>query len=359
MKIVTVIGTRPEIIKMSPVVEMLDKNFDHTLIHTGQHYDANLNQSIFDELKLKRPNLALEIVPGSFGTQLPDLIQKLEAAFKKIKPDHVIVQGDTNSAMAGALVASRMKINVIHVESGCRSGNPESPEEQNRKIIDSISGILLCSDKESKQHLKDEGKMRNAFLVGSTTFDALTRSLKLVKSGLCESYGLKSGKYALATIHRAENTDQLEHLRLRMNFLNKISEKIPLIFPVHPRTRDYLDKHKIILSQNIIQIKPLSHLPFLSLLQDSYMVLTDSGGIQEEAAFLNRPCLVLRKETEWKRYIKDGKNFLLKNLDKKDEKVALKLISDKKTYEKCVKKRPSESSVGSVKKIQSILKKLK
>ncbi len=344
---------------MSPLVEMLNRNFDHTLVHTGQHYDANLNQSIFDELKLKRPDISLDIISGSFGTQLPDLIHKLEEVFKSLKPNHVIVQGDTNSAMAGALVAARMKINVIHVESGCRSGNAFSPEEQNRKIIDSIAGILLCSDKESKQHLKAEGKIKQAFLVGSTTFDALARSLKLVKSGLCQSYGLQEGKYALATIHRAENTDQLEHLKLRMKFLNTVAEKMPVIFPVHPRTRDFLDKNNIILSDKIIQIEPLSHLPFLSLLRDCYLVLTDSGGIQEEAAFLNRPCLVLRKETEWKRYLKDEKNFLLKNLDKKDEQLALKLINDKKFYEKCVKKRPSESTPGSVKKIQAILKKIK
>lgn len=347
MKIISIIGTRPEIIKMSPLFEKLSKKFNHLIIHTGQHYDPALDTSLFNELNLPKPKIRLVTPPGDFANQMSSIMLGLMKALVKEKPDYVIVQGDTNTALCGALVAARLKIRVVHVEAGCRSGNIESPEEQNRILIDSISYLRFCPDKRSFDNLKTEGRSKNSFLSGSTTFDAITRSIKLAPSAFHQTLGVKSGKYIVATLHRAENLDDLKSLLKKIEYLNWLSEHLPIVFPIHPRTNKFFKKHHIKLGKNIIQCDPLTHLPFLNLLKNCRFVVSDSGGIQEEAAFLNRPCLILRGETEWTRLVKVKKNYLFTQLSPSDYKVSLALIKDDKFYLKTCQIKNPESKAGS------------
>ena len=356
MKIISIIGTRPEIIKMSPLFESLNKNFKHLIIHSGQHYDPALDSSLFDELMLPRPKIRLVTPPGDFAHQMSSIMIGLMKALVKEKPDYVIVQGDTNTALCGALVAARLKIRVVHVEAGCRSGNPQSPEEQNRILIDSISSIRFCPDKNSLDNLKKEGKAKSSFISGSTTFDAISRSIKLAPVKFYQTLGVESGKYIVATLHRAENLDNLKSLIKKIDFLNWLSEHLPIVFPIHPRTQKFFKKNHIKLAKNIIQCGPLTHLPFLNLLKHCRLVVSDSGGIQEEAAFLNRPCLILRGETEWTRLVKVKKNYLFTQLNRADYLLSLSLIQDEKFYGKTCQIKNPESRVGSS---AFIIKKLK
>lgn len=358
LKVVTIIGTRPEIIKMSPLLDLLNKNFDHYLIHSGQHYDPELDEKLFKELKLKSPNKRLKTGSGTFPVQMYKQMDGIFKELERIKPDAVIVQGDTNTALSGALVARRLGIKVIHVESGCRSGNLEAPEEQNRILIDAIGDVLLCSDNKSFLNLKKEKKDKNGFVVGSTTFDAIKRSKTLCNNKILKELNLTRDKYAVATLHRAEGMREIKDFLKKIDFLNWVAEQIPIVFCVHPRTQAYIKKHKIKLSDNIIQTKPLTHLNFISLIDNSKLVLSDSGGIQEEAAAFNRPCLVLRKETEWTRLIKAGKNFLFKTMGQRDKAIVSKLLNDKSFYRQVQKNKCPESKTGAAQKIISIIRRL-
>jgi UDP-N-acetylglucosamine 2-epimerase len=346
MKIVTIIGTRPEIIKMSPLLQSLNKSFKHYLIHTGQHYDPELDKNLFQELKLPQPNFRIKLKNKKFPDQLAEQLIKLQEIINKIKPHFIIVQGDTNSSLAGGLVAARNNIKLVHIESGCRSYNPSSPEEQNRLIIDSLSNIMFCSDKKSFLNLKRENKDKNAILTGSTTFDAIERSLKLVPK-----IQKPFNKFALLTLHRSESMFNINDFKDKIHFLNWVSEQIPIIFPIHPRTFKFIKDNKITLSKNIKMVKPMSHLEFLSHLNHCHLVLTDSGGIQEESAYLNKPCVVLRNETEWTRFIKIKKNFLVNSYGSKTKKLVLMLINDLHFYKKNQSIKCPESKSGATQKI--------
>ena len=359
MKLMTVIGTRPEIIKMSCLIELFNKKFDHILVHTGQHYDPELDNNIFADLKLARPKVRLKTGSGSFSGQLSKLSKQIEETYLKHKPDYVVVQGDTNTAFVGALVAARLKIKVIHVEAGARSGNVNAPEEQNRKMIDTISTYYFSSDKQSYLNLKREGRSKNLFNVGSTLFDSLKRSSKLAPKNAHLDYNLQKERFVLLTLHRAENTNDIQIFLNKINFINKVAKNIPILFSIHPRTKKLLRKLKIKLGKNIIIDKPLPHLTFLSLLKNCRFVLTDSGGVQEEAAFFNRPCLILRNETEWMRLINAKKNFLLKKLDKKALNFVEKVIFDDKFYQKIRSRKGAESVAGASRMIIKKLSQIK
>jgi UDP-N-acetylglucosamine 2-epimerase (non-hydrolysing) len=343
---------------MSPLFEIFKKNFQHSIIHSGQHYDPVLDTALFDELKLPRPKIRMITGSGNFAEQMSWIMQGLYKALSKDIPDYVVVQGDTNTALCGALVAARLKIKVIHIEAGCRSGNLEAPEEQNRILIDSISHLRFCPDKNSWKNLKDEGQTKNSFICGSTTFDAIKRSLKLTPSNFYRSMGVVSGKYIVATLHRAENLDDKKSFMTKIEYLNWLSEYLPIVFPIHPRTKKIFKKQNIKLSKGIIQCDPLTHLPFLNLLENCRFVVSDSGGIQEEAAFLNRPCLILRNETEWSRLVKVKKNFLFSELSAKDYKLSLRLINDENFYQRTCKIKNPESKGGSAAKVAAVLKKI-
>jgi UDP-N-acetylglucosamine 2-epimerase len=358
MKIISIIGTRPEIIKMSPLFDLLKKNFKHSIIHTGQHYDPVLDKALFEELKLAQPKIRLKSGSGNFADQMSLIMKGLYQALLREMPDFVLVQGDTNSALCGALVAARLKIKIIHIEAGCRSNNLAAPEEQNRILIDSISHLRFCPDKASWKNLKAEGKTKNSFISGRTTFDAIKRSIKLAPSNFYLSLGVEKLNFVVATLHRAESMEDIKSFMEKIKYLNWLSDQIPVVFPIHPRTQKFLKTNKIKLAKGIIQCMPLTHLPFLNLLQNCRFVVSDSGGIQEEAAFLNKPCLILRKETEWIRLVKVKKNFLFSELSKKDYKLSLKLLNNDIFYKKTCEIKNPESASGSAVLVINRLKKV-
>jgi UDP-N-acetylglucosamine 2-epimerase len=351
VKVLSVIGTRPEIVKLSCLFELLDEKFNHKILHSGQHYDPNLDRVIFRELKLKSRVLRLATGPGDFGDQFSRQIAAIYERMKAEAPTVVVVQGDTNTALAGAIVAARLKIPVVHVEAGCRSGNRSAPEEQNRLLIDSISSLHLCPDRQTLENLRREGHGRTSFVVGSTTFDAIRRSNTLADDAILRKLGLAAEGYIVCTLHRAENLEQLQAFKEKLAFVNELAAQLPVVFPAHPRTLALIQEKKVRLSPNVRILGPLPHLPFTALLRSCRLVVSDSGGIQEEAAFFNRPCLVLRRETEWVRLITSGKNFLFPKVRDKERRLARKLLEDDAFYETVRRRRCPESVPGASAKI--------
>lgn len=311
MKIATVLGTRPEIIKLSPLIPLLDKEFDHILIHTGQHYSYSMDKIFFEDLNLRDCDYVLNIGSGSHGKQTGKMIMGIEDVLIKEEPDVVIVQGDTNSTLAGAIAASKLQMNVAHVEAGCRSFDRQMPEEINRTLVDHVSDILFAPDGNAYKNLTAEGIPDNFIhLVGNTSVDACLRAMNLFSQSKLKDFELEKGNYILLTIHRQENTTYSK-LKEILCAINVISERIRIVFPVHLRTKKIIVENNIKLNDNILLTDPLGYKDFMGLLSNSKFVLTDSGGIQEESAILNIPCLILRENTEWMSYVNMGKNALL------------------------------------------------
>lgn len=313
MKIVTILGTRPEIIKLSALLPLLDKNFEHVLVHTGQHYDHNMDGVFFEELQLRAPDYVLGVGSHLQGKQTALMLEKIEEVLLKEKPNRVIVQGDTNTTLAGALAAAKLHVPVVHVEAGCRSFNRQMPEEINRVIADHVASYLIAPDKQSYNQLLSEGiSAEKIFELGSTAFDAVVRNKEFAQiDGVLDEFGLVAGDFILVTIHRAENTDSAENLRKIIAALNELSNKVKIVFPMHPRTKKALDVHGITVDDRVQVILPQAYLSFLALLSACRFCISDSGGIQEEALACNVPCLIPRKETEWQRIVDAGKNLLM------------------------------------------------
>lgn len=352
-KIITVFGTRPEIIKLSPLFKLLDKNFNHIMVNTSQHYSPSLSKNIKADLKVRKADYNLPAIELSFTKQMIGLIPKLEKIYRKEKPDYVLVQGDTNSGLLGALVAARESIPVIHVEAGCRSGNLKAPEEQNRRMIDSIASIFFAADKVSYRNLLNEG-VKNVFLVGNTGLDAVAYGLAEVKS----NPKWLDQPYAIFTLHRMENTIHESVLREKLAIATYVSKYLKVIFPAHPRTLAAIKRFKIRIDKNIEVLAPQPYLDFIHALRDCRFVMSDSGGVQEEAALINRPCVVLRDETEWTRLIKAKKNFLLPKLGNKEKKLLLQIIQNENFYKKIKKRKAPEIKAGASKSIISHIRKL-
>jgi len=315
MKVATILGTRPEIIKLSPLISLLEKELtseNHIIIHTGQHYDPEMDAVFFDELRLKKPDHALKVGSHPQGKQTGLMLQKIEEVLITEKPDLVVVQGDTNTTLAGALAAAKLGIKVVHVESGCRSFNREMPEEINRILTDAISSYLIAPDEDAVENLHKEGVKGKILHLGSTAFDAALRMKEFADINFkttSNNYNIKERKYVLLTLHRAENTTP-HRLASILNVLNEIGKDIPIVFPIHPRTSKIVMEQKIDVS-NLKIIPPASYLQFISLLAHCRFCVTDSGGIQEEALVFNVPCLIPRNETEWTRLVDAGKNILV------------------------------------------------
>jgi UDP-N-acetylglucosamine 2-epimerase len=310
MKIITIIGTRPEIIKLSPLMPIFDKEFNHKIVHTGQHYSYCMDKIFFEELKLRKCDYTFNIISNTPASQTGDMMRNIEEVLLKEKPELVVVQGDTNSTLAGALTASKLQIKIAHIEAGCRSFDRRMPEEINRILIDHCSDYLFTPDLTAFNNLIREGINKdNIHMVGNTSTDACLRVKDLLNwKELDES--LEKRNYILVTIHRQENTSP-DNLKKIINSLNIISKNIKIIFPVHLRTRKVLDENNIKIDENLILTDPLGYKDFIGLLANSKFIMTDSGGIQEEAAVLNVPCLILRDNTEWEYLVKIGKNVLL------------------------------------------------
>ncbi|MBI2672551.1 UDP-N-acetylglucosamine 2-epimerase (non-hydrolyzing) [Candidatus Woesearchaeota archaeon] len=312
-KIVTIAGTRPEWTKLSALIPLLDKEFDHILVHTGQHYSYNMDKIFFEELKLREPNYCLEVGSGTQAEQVGKGMIEFEKILVNEKPDLVIVFADTNAPLTGALVASKLHIPVCHIEAGCRSFNRRMPEEINRIVADHCSEMFFPPDKAAYKNLRKEGiPKEKIFLKGRTIYDACLRIKKLaLKTNILEKLNLEKEKYAAVTIHRAENTNNIEVLKGLVNSLNEISELIKIVFPIHPRTKKVLEENNIKLNDKILITEPLGYLEFTNLLINSKFTMSDSGSIQEEGVIYNVPCLILRNETEWTEFVDAGKNILL------------------------------------------------
>lgn len=349
----TVLGTRPEIIKFSPLLPMFDERFRHVLVHTGQHYDENMDRIFFRELRLKQPEHFLNVGSAGLGqgVQTGRMLEQLEPIVAAAKPDWVAVLGDTNTTLAGAIAATKLNVRVAHIEAGCRSFNRSTPEEKNRVIVDHVADILFAPDREAVKHLASEGiPRRRVHLVGSTAIDATRRSMRFTDRTRLEQFDVRAGRFALVTLHRAETTADGERLASIVEAINRIARLIKVIFPVHPRTRAALKDQKTRLDPAVLQLPAIGNLDFLTLLRYSMFVMSDSGGVQEEAAVVNRPCLILREETEWSRLVDAGKNFLAGTETNGIVQSARRLIDSAELRER-IRRRRAPIAAGASKKI--------
>jgi len=316
MKVLTVLGARPQFIKAAPVSNAL-REAGHTeyLVHTGQHYDFSMSQVFFDEMNIPAPDINLEIGSGTHGEQTGKMLASIEAQIVNEQPDCVLVYGDTNSTLAGALAACKLCVPLAHVEAGLRSFNRSMPEEHNRVLTDHCSDLLFCPTQTAVGHLEREGISRGVHLVGDTMYDAVLQFGISAdqKSTILQKLGLSSKEYLLATIHRPYNVDDPIALRNILSAFAAIEELV--VFPVHPRTRkrmvETIRDDVNSLPNNVTMIEPVGYLDMLMLEQNSRLILTDSGGVQKEAFFFGVPCITLRPETEWVETINAGWNRLV------------------------------------------------
>ena len=311
MKIVSVVGARPEFIQATPVSKALRQNHEEILVHTGQHYDYQMSQAFFDELKISSPNYNLEVGSGSQGCQTARILEAMEKVLVLEKPDLVIVRGDTNSTLASALAASKLHIPIAHIEAGERSYNRKMPEEINRIVADRLADIHFCASREAVSHLKDEGISKNVHWVGDVMLDVHQQMLPVArsKSSILARLGLATQGYALITIHRPANADDNFRMKEIIAALNTISEQI--VFPIHPRTRKSLTEMDVSFAPHIQVVDPVAYFDMIVLEENARLIATDSGGVQREAYYLKKPCLTLRDETEWTATVTSGWNKLV------------------------------------------------
>lgn len=309
-------GARPQFIKAAPVSQALRQS-GHTefLVHTGQHYDHGMSRVFFEEMGLPEPNVNLNVGSGPHGWQTGQMLAKLEGEMQAQRPDWVLVYGDTNTTLAGALAAVKLLIPLGHVEAGLRSFNREMPEEHNRVLADHCADVLFCPTQTAIENLQREGITRGAQLVGDTMYDAVLAFSEIARerSTILKCLGLKPRSYILTTVHRPYNTDVPENLAGILSALFELDE--PIVFPVHPRTRDKIaelnGELKVDQGTNLKMIPPVGYLDMLMLEQSARLVLTDSGGMQKEAYFFGVPCVTLRPETEWVETVEAGWNVIV------------------------------------------------
>jgi len=317
MSIAIILGTRPEIIKMSPFIRLCEKKgIKYFTLHTGQHYSYHLDKVFFDELELPEPKYNLEVGSGKQGEQTAKMVAGIETILLDEKPDVILVQGDTNSVLAGALAASKLGIKVGHVEAGLRSYDRSMPEEVNRIVADHISDYLYAPTATAKQNLIKEGISDDKIIVcGNTVVDALFQNIKISenKTSVLDGLNLQKSGYFLVTTHRQENVDSKDCLEGIINGLLSLYQqyKLPIILALHPRTAKRIDEFNINLPDCIRTIEPPGYLEFLQLERNAKLVLTDSGGVQEETCILKVPCVTLRNNTERPETIDVGSNILV------------------------------------------------
>jgi len=316
MKVAIILGTRPEIIKMSPLIRELEKEgLDYFILHTGQHYDYKMDKKFFDDLELPEPRYNLNVGGNEYRKQIGLMISRISKILTKEKPDIIFVQGDTNSVLAGALAANRVGIKIGHHEAGLRSHDLTMLEEMNRIITDHISNYLFAPTADAFKNLKEEGiKESKIFLTGNTIVDAVYENLELSKKkiNILKKLNLEKNGYILATAHRAENVDIKERLEGILEGLKLVGQyfKMPVIYPMHPRTVNNIERFKLKIPAEIRVIEPIGYLEFLQLEANSKLIITDSGGLQEEACILKVPCVTVRDNTERPETITAGINIL-------------------------------------------------
>ena len=316
MKILSVVGARPNFMKIAPIIRALDAvpvNIEQTLVHTGQHFDEKMSDVFFRELDLPKPDEHLGVSGGSHASQTAHIMLEFEPVILKHRPDWLVVVGDVNSTVACSIVASKLGIPIAHVEAGLRSRDNTMPEEINRKITDAISDMLLTPSLDGNANLIAEGVSPDRIhCVGNVMIDSLIRALpKIEQSEILSTLGLTSGKFVLATLHRPSNVDDPAMLSQLIAALNEISTKLPIVFPVHPRTRARLESENISVAEGIQIVDPLGYFDFMSLMKSAAVVITDSGGVQEETTYLGVTCLTVRPNTERPITIDEGTNRLV------------------------------------------------
>jgi len=311
VKILSVVGARPEFIQAAPVSRALRVSHQEILVHTGQHYDYLMSQTFFDELGIPAPDVDLGVGSGSHARQTAEMLIRMEEAMMHEEPGLVIVRGDTNSTLAGSLAASKLHIPLAHIEAGERSFDRRMPEEINRLVADRLADLHFCASPSAVQCLAAEGITDSVHWVGDVMLDALlqNRPVAREKSGILSHLGFAPRAYVLVTIHRAANTDDPYRLRRIMDTLNSVQE--PIIFPIHPRTRNALTGLDMHLAKHIRPIEPVSYYDMMMLEENARLIVTDSGGVQREAYYLGVPCLTLRSETEWVETVETGWNRLV------------------------------------------------
>lgn len=311
MRILTILGARPQFIKAGTVSREISKyrNIDEIIVHTGQHYDANMSDIFFEEMKIPKPNYFLGVGGKSHGAMTGQMIEKIEEVVLKENPDWIVVYGDTNSTLAGAIVASKLHINLAHVEAGLRSFNMKMPEEVNRILTDRVSQVLFCPTNEAIRNLKNEG-------YGSIDCEIIN-SGDVMQDGAIfyKQYARKPDleiqkNFILCTVHRAENTDDYNRLQNIFEALQEIANTCQIVLPLHPRTKKVLEKHNCDF-KNITFIEPIGYLEMVWLIDNCKLVMTDSGGLQKEAFFFKKPCITLRDETEWLELVENKFNVLV------------------------------------------------
>lgn len=314
MKIATIVGARPQFIKAAPLSRILRQQHDEYLIHTGQHYDDEMSLVFFDELSIPRPDVNLNVGSMSHGRQTAEMLQGIETVLMEVKPDMLIVYGDTNSTLAGALAAVKLRIPLVHVEAGLRSFNRDMPEEINRVLTDRVSDVLCCPTHTAVQHLHNEGIRDGVHFTGDVMYDAVLHFSALAeqKASILDRLNL-DGQFHLLTVHRASNTDSQQRLIAIVDAL--LETDVPIVFPVHPRTRSYLQRYdlwqRLQAAPHIRLSDPVGYLEMIVLEKHARKIITDSGGIQKEAYFFKVPCITLREETEWVETVDDGWNVLV------------------------------------------------
>ncbi|MGF6781090.1 non-hydrolyzing UDP-N-acetylglucosamine 2-epimerase [Paraburkholderia sp. GAS334] len=323
-KVLTVVGARPQFIKAAAVSRALAQNYAASLteviVHTGQHYDSNMSQVFFDELGIPEPAYNLEISGGSHGAMTGRMLEGIERVMLSESPDFVLIYGDTNSTLAGALAAAKLNIPVAHVEAGLRSFNMRMPEEVNRIVADRVSNMLFCPTDAAVRNLANEGILRGVSNVGDVMYDVSLFYSKIAaeRSEIFDKLDLSERNYVLATCHRAENTDDPDRMRSIAMALGMLAKDVPVVLPLHPRTRQIVAERGLLTALGTVRVvEPLSFLDMIRLEQSARLILTDSGGVQKEAFFYGVPCVTMRDETEWVETVAAGWNVLVgANLDK-------------------------------------------
>lgn len=335
-RILTIVGARPNFMKAAPIHAAAERRgHEHHIIHTGQHYDEAMSKVFFDDLGMPEPSEYLGVGSGSHAVQTANVMIGLEKVFLDRKPDLVNVVGDVNSTMAAAIVAAKLHIPVAHTEAGLRSRDWAMPEEVNRAVTDVVSDLLLTPSPDADENLLAEGKAKERIVrVGNIMIDTLFMNLPRAQAlDVPAQYGLQHGEYAILTMHRPSNVDVREAFERITGALIDVSQKIPIVFPVHPRARKNMDKFDLTArfeaAKNIHLIEPLGYLQFMSLASRAKMALTDSGGLQEETTALGIPCITLRENTERPVTVDEGTNVIVGTNDARIREESFKILDGK------------------------------
>jgi UDP-GlcNAc3NAcA epimerase len=313
MHILTIVGARPQFIKAAVVSRVIRnrEGVQESIVHTGQHYDPNMSDIFFDELDIPRPAIHLGVGSGMHGKQTGDMLSGIEKAILDLKPDWLLIYGDTNSTLAGALAAAKLHVPIAHVEAGLRSFNRRMPEEINRVVSDVVSTLLFTPTEVGAQNLANEGIHKGVIRTGDVMYDAALYYGERSTGRILADANVVPGKYILCTVHRAENTDDPARLKGILEGLQQVAKKLPVVLPLHPRTRNILKQQGLAEPAGVKIIDPVSYLDMVALEKSAAVLLTDSGGVQKEAYFYGVPCVTMRDETEWTETVTSGWNTLV------------------------------------------------